>query len=371
MNILPHTSSEIEDVKKFLRANYGANFYGANNEYFNWLYLQSPCRWFQKHRDAGLIPVNSIRQDNGDIGALQAFVPFDLLMQNDLGRGAWDLEWINASGIRGAGRALAKHLLAEVDIYAGYGCNDLSATAFKNMGMTLVPEISRGVFVFAPETLGTLIREAGGQELEELQGGNGIGKKWIKLENTQEIAKECFEEYTASMTCGVTRSREWLSWRFDNHPFIDYAIVAPYEDARAGSAILRIESILGTNETVARIVDLFPGKHGVKNALGAAIGFARDHGCTLADYFCTDFWSLDTIAEASRELGENILLNPHIPFRFQPLEVRGAHSINLVVAHGGQSNKSIPLSAFHATKADANQDILRNPDHSAQSDSKK
>lgn len=79
--------------------------------------------------------------------AIHASIPFDASTPWGGTREIWGIEWINGTGPRGSGCRLAAALLAEVDIYVGFGCNKLSEAAFASMGVKVILEIHRSVVV--------------------------------------------------------------------------------------------------------------------------------------------------------------------------------------------------------------------------------
>lgn len=350
-------TNDAADARAFLRTHYGPAFYGADQAYFDWLYQESPCAWFASARELGEIPVNVVRDEAGAIGAIHAFVPFDAATPWGGTRGVWDLEWINGSGIRGAGRALASHLLAGVDVYLGYGCNDLSAKAFAAMGLEVLPEIPRVVFLHRPDELLHLMAEAG-IEIPSAPlptDSRCDGMAWSRLPNAADIGDALLKAHAARHSFGATRSRDWLAWRFDRHPHIDYHVVS----GGAGAAILRLEEVLDSRMTVLRLLEFYPEPDGEGPLLGAVLAFAQENGCLLTDYFGADDDSARRLMKAGESLtGVHPAWLPPLPYRFQPL-AGGAGSVNLVRAAGGLAPAGAPMAGFHATKADANQDILR------------
>ena len=152
-HIVQLSHEKASSVRAFLRRFYGESFYGADERYFEWMYERYPSRWFAPSAAEGKLPINAVLTKNGELGAIHAFLPFDARTPWGGEVGIWDIEWINGSGIPGAGRALAKHLLDQVDIYAGFGCNELSEEAFGKMGLAFVPEIPRLVAVLYPDIL--------------------------------------------------------------------------------------------------------------------------------------------------------------------------------------------------------------------------
>lgn len=349
-----------ERARVFLRAQYGENFYGADEAYFDWLYCQSPCDWFEAERAQGHLPINAVLTETGDIGAIHAFVPFDCHVEGTLQRGVWDLEWINGSGIKGAGRALAEHLLENSDVYAGFGCNDLSQNAFAKMGMQFQPEISRLVFVLNAEKLRARVEEAGlpcdftswPRECAGLEGG------FETFPDLGKISETALGRYNQAIDFGVSRSRAWLEWRFVQNPYLSYQVITiPGQEHRA-FAVIRLEDVLGSSDKVARILELHGEPGAEQDILSAAIAFACAHDCLICDYFNTNRAYVDRFSASVQDAKLPCAMTPDLPFMFQPLDRSAQKSINCVFANPKQARA---LESFFATKADANQDILRSP----------
>jgi hypothetical protein len=355
-----------EDVRGFLRTQYGEDHYGAELRYFDWLYAQSPCRWFGGERAAGRLPVNAVLNTDGALAAIHAFVPFDLWSPWGGGIGIWDVEWINGSGIRGAGRALAAHLLDAVDVYAGYGCNELSVTAFQRMRLTIVPEIHRRVVVLDASRFRELLAEAGLAEQAEpcTLETPVLAARWRRLDAAALIPGEALEAYRARTKFGASRSAEWLAWRYDRHPLIAYATIA----AAGGAAVLRVESVVGSDALVCRLLEFFPLRGAEAPLLNAVIAFAREAGAIGLDYFATSVRHADLISAAAHESGVTAIANPRLPYMFQPMEFGHANAPNMVLGIGGRAHHArADLSTFQAGKGDSNQDVLRTPSTIAKS----
>lgn len=359
-DVIPLRRDQGAAIRRFIAGVYGPAYYGIERRYFEWLFEHAPCRWFADSASRGAFPGNVVLEA-GEIAALHLYLPFDLRSPWGGTVGIWDIEWITASATRGLGRALAQHLRAAVDLYAGYGCNDLSARSFERLGMTVVPAIERRVAVLDAERLDRML-EAHGLPMAPVvrrrpaRRARSIERPAI-LEDTAAIGRSAIDGHAAAVPFGVTRDPAWLGWRYDRHPHLDYAVVAPDANGSGGAAVLRLEEVPGTSCRVARVLDVLaePGREGP--VVGAALGFAAARDALLLDYFSTDRATADRIAA---DPDAAFLANPEIPYMFQPPAVGAAHAMNLVIAAGGRAPaEAVDLAAFHATKADANQDVLR------------
>lgn len=359
-----------EAIGHFLRRHYGDGFYGADPAYFSWLFMQSPCHWFAPQRDEGKLPANAVLTDSGEIGALHTFVPFDVITPWGGRVGVWDLDWINGTGIPGAGRALARHLLQGVDIYAGFGCNDLSENAFKRMGMDVVAEaIPRCVVMLARDTLMALSMSSGipFRVDDYPQDQPKRNANWYALSSVDEIPEDLLTAPWLPSALSVSRSRQWLEWRYEKHPYISYQIIAADVAGVNGVAFVRLENVVGTDHRVCRVLDLISRQKQDAALLAAVVAYAQEQHCLLVDYFTSSLPVGLRWQAAGKNVGIEVGMNPRVPFMFQPLAVSDRTSINMVLSRGGRIPAGYPvdLAQFHATKADANQDILRSPETAA------
>lgn len=359
--IVPLTTRDVPEVKAFLRTTYGPSFYGADDVYFDWFYLRNPCSWFAPRLAKGSIPVNAIRSVDGRITAVHAYLPFDAETPWGGSSGVWDIEWINGSGIRGAGRALVLHLLRDVDVYGGFGCNELSENAFRRIGLEVRQEIPRCVWLLDAAGLDRTASASGISLAIEGYAGKEcrIGDVPFHRIAPESVPDSVFPATLQSRRWGASRGRSWFDWRYVNHPFIRYEVVAADPTGRDGVAVLRLESIGGTELKVCRVVDLFVQEDRLPGLLVAVMSLANSRGCLLADYFTTSVEVGGRVRSASAAAGLQVVPNPRLPFMFQPLAMSSRNSINFVSSAGEKASQPVDFGDFYATKADANQDILR------------
>lgn len=351
-------ADELDRFCNFLKVHYGDEHYGADKRYVDWLYQQSPSSWLtvkQREREA---PVNILIDSASDILSVHAFVPFDARTFWGGSFGIWDLEWINGGGPKGSGRRLAAALLSEVDIYVGFGCNELSENAFKKMGMSFVPEILRAVLVVDPDRLVA--------ELSKLEEVHKVFDRCSfpdfadcsLLEMAASVSSDAIDGFHDMTPLGVTRNREWLAWRYDHHPYLRYPILQNHE----GAAVLRLEGVVGSNATICRVMEFLPRTLPAEG-LASAIGkFAKDNKCLFVDYFSPSSRHLDALVQSFEAARMPMLRNPRVPYMTQPMRFGNRNAFNMVIAPGARAPsgiKSLELTAFHATKGDANQDVQR------------
>lgn len=354
----------VPSVQAFLRRHYGERFYGAEERYFDWQYLKVPCDWFAPEAAAGRIPVNAVLDGEDKIMAVHAFIPFDARTPWGGTRGVWDSEWINGSGIPGLGRTLARHLLAGADIYGGFAMNDMADQAFRRLGMNIFPEISRRVAVLDRDALATLTEQAGfAKEARGLPATCTLpGRRWYQLAGTAAVPNRVLDFQAQSIPFAAGRSRLWLNWRYDRHPFIAYAVIAAEPDGASGVAVARLEAITGTGRIACRLTEFMDMPGGGRALFESVIGFAHDNRALIADYFTTSATRAQAFDAATTAEAEGVHKNPRVPYMYQPLSFNWRNAMNMVISTGGRAPRDIDLSRFHATKGDSDQDILRTPE---------
>ena len=328
-------TEELGRLASFLREQYGAEHYGADPRYMSWFYLFSPCNWYSLKQRRHEAPVNVLRTDT-TVLAIHAFVPFDARTPWGGTRGIWDIEWINGTGPRGSGRRLAAALLAEVDIYVGLGCNELSETAFESMGMKFIPEIHRSVVVTDGPGLSMALIQLGINSNPAALTNKPIRGSWCVIDSAEAIKAQFLDAYEDMTPFGVTRNRAWLMWRYDAHPYLNYAIVQNEQ----GAAVLRIENIIGSDFCACRVMEFLTLCRPAP-ALGSAVTcFAREWDCLFVDYFSSSAVHDMAFARSFEAADIRVLRKPRIPYMTQPFQFGAKNAFNMVIAIGGKAPAS-------------------------------
>jgi|GEM_PF-3521321 hypothetical protein len=354
------------EVQAFLRHHYGEGFYGANEAYFDWQYIKNPCKWFAPELADGKMSINGVYDDKtNEIVAVHAYVPFDAHLGPRLGRGVWDTEWINGSGVKGLGRELATYLLSQSDVYAGFGMNDMANQSFEALGLKIFPEISRHVAVLDHTNLTTHMAAS-----DYVNEANNVpasasfdARLFHVLESAAAIPDSVIAQERKNTAFGVARDSAWMIWRFEQHPFISYTIVAADPDGANGVAVVRTESVVDTDHHVCRIIEFYamPGQE--RTLLEATLSYAADKDALIVDYFTASSSRAELFQQTTscQSLGMNV--NPTVPFMFQPLYINERNSLNMAIKTSVDLADAFELGTFHATKGDSDQDILRSEEN--------
>jgi Acetyltransferase (GNAT) domain len=171
--------------------------------------------------------------------------------------------------------------------------------------------------------------------------------------------------YWAGRTVGAARSRDYIQWRYSDHPCFTYQVTAIPEGERTGLLIWRLETMRRSTphgfediDRVGRLVEFLPtSRHNAQALLAHFCRMLHEAGAIGADYYGyhgeTGNWL--------QELGFRMLQGNEdglaIPARFQPLDGKGTRILSAVFAADNVPVcSSDPSCLWYWTKSDADQD---------------
>jgi hypothetical protein len=171
--------------------------------------------------------------------------------------------------------------------------------------------------------------------------------------------------YWAARTVGATRNRDYVQWRYSDHPCFNYQVVAVPEGERTGLLIWRLETMRRATlhgfediDRLGRLVEFLPtSRHNAQVLLMHFCQMLRKADALGADYYGyhgeTGHWL--------NEFGFRLLQKHEdglaIPARFQPLDGKGSRIISAVFVPDDVPGCSNDLSCpWYWTKSDADQD---------------
>jgi len=171
--------------------------------------------------------------------------------------------------------------------------------------------------------------------------------------------------YWAARTVGAARNRDYLQWRYSNHPCFAYRVIAIPEGERTGLLIWRLETMRRATldgfediDRLGRLVEFLPtSRHNAQVLLSHFCRVLGEAGALGADYYGyhgeTGRWL--------HELGFRILQEQEdgraVPARFQPLDGKGSRILSAVFVPDDVPVCSNDLSCpWYWTKSDADQD---------------
>ena len=351
----------IDQCIGLLRSFFGPNYYGADKKYVAWQYRDSIFKTTLAGKDEYSILA---AMKGNEILALDAFLPWKTMVNGQAVTTIWDIEWLNAAKIRGIGRALVQALRSMGDIYCGYGLNSLSRTAYDKLGYSIRDHIERKIAFLDGKTCMSLFSTEGDKKKDDFIASHTVDLfniPYCIIQDVSNIADTYWINQLERFDCVSYKGVDYLQWRFINHPYLTYYIIALDERAEHGLAVVRPEKIKGHREIVLRILDMLPVPGCEHDLARAVITFGKKNGAILADYFCASAKYADCVCpEPFISFSEHVHYD--IPMLFQPIEVRERKSINMVM-DCSEKYKHMSFENFFATKADSDQDVYLNEDY--------
>ena len=235
-------------------------------------------------------------EEEGRLVAMLGFVPFTGCVRDERVRGGWMTNWLVVPEARGRrlGLALVEHVLgAEYELVGALAANAATRHVLGPAGFVEV-ELRRWVRVLDQAALRELLA---GREVPE--------EAWAAWAEPATGAAEA----AAGGFVGACRDKEYLRWRYDEHPRFRYEVLRD-----GGLAAYRIETVAGTEARVMRVVDFLGGAE----LAAALVEAARRAGAAFADFACTSARFAAPLEAAGFAREE--LLPARLPGRFQPLD---------------------------------------------------
>lgn len=155
----------------------------------------------------------------------------------------------------------------------------------------------------------------------------------------------------------VKRTKEYLNWRYITHPLLKYhCFLTRGEGGRIRSLlVIRIEEV--ENYKIGRIVDFISDDFTETITLVKGIGFCREKGVDVVDFFCTGNFHLQSLLNAGFEKADRAPLSL-VPIVFNPID-RMRKLINYSYKFfdvGIAGEKHHDVDDWYITKGDADGD---------------
>ncbi len=228
-NIVYINSKTIEQVKAILKKFFGQSYYGADDRFMQWFYFDSPFKTQMVKEDE--YSILAFVDENENVLALDAFLPWQTMVNGKEVLTIWDIEWLNCSSIKGLGREIVKNLRGRTEIYCGYGMNSLSKSAFGKIGFPMKDEIERKIAVLNVEKCVELFTKTEDQSefiKNHFSGSSKCEKsEFVELNKEHKLSTKYWLDHL--VRCPITSFKDpaAIEWRYLKHPYIDYHLIAP------------------------------------------------------------------------------------------------------------------------------------------------
>jgi hypothetical protein len=190
---------------------------------------------------------------------------------------------------------------------------------------------------------------------ESVRAGSSIPDEWDTVDWPE----------IASQTVGAVRDRDYLTWRYLQHPSFEYRFLTVGEGLRTGLLVWRLETIRRASEhgredvdKIGRLVEFLPASRGNAKNLMAAF-FQQLSAC---DALGADFYGYNGAGRAMLEENGFPRVGRHpdgqaIPSRFQPLDGQGGGVLNAMFVQAELPSCTTNSDCqWYWTKSDSDQD---------------
>ncbi|MEJ8544090.1 hypothetical protein [Brevibacillus borstelensis] len=172
----------------------------------------------------------------------------------------------------------------------------------------------------------------------------------------------CYWATFAKRSIGFARGASFINWRYFQHPSFTYQLFTCMDDKGnyQGLMVLRIESILGGQAKIGRLVEFMANDQDSAICLAnKVVEIGNENELLFIDFYCfssISSWGLESVGFKRVLKSESDKLV--VPTRFQPIDLETTHMMAaLYVSKDVQKKISlIDDQAWYITKGDADQD---------------
>ena len=351
--------ADYPQIKAFLEEAEHPGYIHVTPVFFDWFYNKNPMRKL----DSDEIPMLGLRSQGSIVGML-TYHPVVFRLDEAHHEGCWMVDWFVEEQYRGMGVALLLWLKRRYQVIAAMGFNTEVAPLYRQAGFQIRDEMHRPVIFVDAEAC----FELAGQRTEDSKRllrslkvdgpANLDGVQARPVEHYYSAHEALWEEARPFYPIGTHRSVEYLRWRYEENPFIDYKGVELWTGGTLrGLLVARIEQVRDRQEKVGRIVEWICPPQWDRAMADVLLGTLMHEGCAFADFFTPSKGFEERLLEAGFHT-EQEYNSLGLPRLFQPLEHRGRQGINCALWIDAKSDLTAygDLDRWYITKSDINQD---------------
>ena len=280
------------DEKGKLRAFYGTayrpNHPLTSERFVIWLLHDNPC--FEGKNFSCKIAV-----DGSAIVGHYAYIPVGVWVAGKVIRGQWGANlFVNPAYRRqGIASRLIDAFAQDTDIALDIGASPVVKGIMQERGWVHFGTLLR--YVGVVDAAGAKILASDPEAVSQcmIERGSSRPDTSLKVERADRFSDDSavfWNEYRQGVLYAAERSPAYLNWRYVSHPAFRYDLFQIRDKQRVkGIGVVRIESVKGTESSliVARIVEFLAFPEYQEPFLGHIVGYARDQGAALIDFFCS------------------------------------------------------------------------------------
>ena len=364
---------EYPSIAQFLNDHWAErHIYCRSETLFRWTFGRR-SQWQQEGFSV------AVAVDNGELAGILGGIPFVFNHFGKTCRAVWLANYVIRESARKGPAALKLLSMlrgAPFGATLAFGINPATANIYRVLKGQVFPVIPRHILVLpeaVPRMIG-LLRTAhpdwSDSEASSLAERYVLSSGLLSIPSrVDQLLPDNWDEtywtYVAPTVIGALRDREYLCWRYVQHPQFEYRFIVLREGVRSGLVVWRLEVIHQSHATdgwipvdrIARVVEFLPSsEENAANLMGSLVEAIRQEGVIGADY-CGYHGKtramLNSLGfhEASESDAERV------PSRFQPLDGKGGNILSAGFLPAGTPGCSLdPECPWYWTKSDSDQD---------------
>lgn len=302
----------------FYSEAYGDKHILHNSTHHNWQFQNNPCN--ENNTKSIAITLN----DN-EISSHFGLIPISLKIFNDVKSCCWLVSVFTLNRYRKKGLAdkLVKYVSKFFDSLMILSYSEEILRVYLKNGFVSHGDLNRYVGIINKKKLESFINHKITKDNLELKDKIKINRI-VKLPDNYEIF---WNNVKNQFPITINRTREYLTWRYFDHPLIDYHFMTLNKNNdMVGYCVLRFED-QNDELTVCRIIDLVIKKGFEDEFIQQIINYCYGK-VDFIDYFCTgNFYDY---VLTKKNFFNNLKFNFNIPMVFNPIDLKRKPSINFV-----------------------------------------
>jgi hypothetical protein len=354
-NLIANLKREkIPHLKKFIEQQYHSKYILLNDKFFDWQFSQNPFNCFEEYS----MKIISLKEKIlGHLG----FIPISIKMFEKNYTGVFLLNLMVDEKCRGfgLGTRLIMDAMNEFSLCYTLGYNTKTEKMYLRLGnWTPMGNLRRFIKILNKENVKKIAQSD--VEFEESSEKEVSGFDFIKIEEFDESIDEFWEKIKYKYPITINRTKEYLNWRYSNHPILKYDIyVCKKLEKIKGYVVTRTELPEENNVKyrIGRTIDFISEDSAEEFILNSIVKIMRSNKTDFIDFFFSGNFHIKSLisqgfVENNKEGYEKI------PMLLNPIS-RTRNFINLIFYMKDYEDKKRELTDFnnwYVTKGDGDQD---------------
>lgn len=355
---------EIKIYQHFLNSLYSRKYYQSQIKFIKWAYIPKFSQRILKKNELSIM--GAFDKKNKKLNAIFGFNFGKIYFKKKVLNLATSFQYENKSRVPGAAFFCFKRVSDIFDAILINGLNTKYIQSIKRYFSikNYTKEINRKIAIINTQTTNKLFNTKKNPKLAKFIKNNEAANTYANYfltKSIKKISEKYWPEHKKKYYFTTDKSKNFLSRRYQNHPYLNYQFIGSDEKFKNGIAVVRKEQINYLSRKkkknyCIRILEFLPKKGYEKDLNNSIISYAHKQKVVMCDFFC----SYNHVTKKSL-LADFINFDKHknknIPYRLQPPEVTKEKSYNQIMISKHKKISNYKKNKFYSTKGDGEQDL--------------